>query len=452
MYNIRTYLSLFILLIALPEGRAQTALETYIQEGLSSNRVLTEKNISLEQSQLALKTAKSYYMPSLDLVGTYTLANGGRTIDLPLGDLLNSAYGTLNELTGTNQFPQLENEQVQFFPNNFYDARARVSYAVINPDRNYGSQIREQQVGISVLEIEVYRADLKRDIKQAYFTYAIAETAVDIYREALALVERNLRNNQSLLDNGSGLPAYVLRAESEVEDVKTRVTVAKAKRKNAGYYLNFLVNRPVESPIVYSQPDLTETAIPQTMTPIDVDGRAELLQLELARNIAEIQVKNSKAFIVPELNTFLDLGSQGFNFDFDDQSRYYLFGLELSVPIFNGNRNRIAIRNGELNSEILRLREENVKEQLTLAASVARNNISSALSTLENARKKRTAARSYFRLVETGFTAGTNAYIEYLDARNQLTNAELDVALTYFQLLNNQAILERELASTTTPY
>ncbi len=449
MYNNPRLLSSIIALLIGSVGYAQSALDAYLQEGLATNRVLQEKNISLEQSRLALKAAKSYYLPSLELGGSYTLADGGRTIDLPLGDLLNPAYATLNELTGTNQFPTFENTQEQFFPNNFYDARFRISYPLLNTDRKYGSQIREQQVRISELDLEVYRADLKRDIKQAYYNYAITETAVDIYREALKLVERNLRNTQSLLDNGSGLPAYVLRAESEVEDVKAKIIDAETKRLNAGYYLNFLVNRDLNSPIEYEQPDLSQAIIPATNQPLDMSARAEIQQLESAKAIADIQLKNNKSYLVPDLTAVLDLGAQDFNFDFDDQSRYYLFGLQLNVPIFSGNRNNLAIRDSELNAEILRIQQENTQEQLTLAAAAARNNITSSISALENARKKRTSARSYFKLVETGFQAGTNAYIEYLDARNQLTNAELDVAITYFRLLTNQAILERELATTT---
>ncbi|MEM9052524.1 MAG: TolC family protein [Bacteroidota bacterium] len=449
MYNVIKRFAFLISTIGVLSTQAQDALDAYLKEGLSSNRVLQQKDVSLEQSKIALKMAKSFYLPSLELGGSYTLADGGRTIDLPLGDLLNPAYSTLNQLTASDQFPLFENQQEQFFPNNFYDARFRVSYAVLNTDRRYGSQIREQQVQISELELEVYRADLKRDIKQAYYNYAITEAAVNIFEETLELVERNLRNTQSLLDNGKGLPAYVLRAESDVEDIKSKIIDAQAKRKNAGYYLNFLVNRDLLVPIEYEQPDLNEAAIPAAQGPFDMSLRPEIAQLTSAQNIADLQVKQSKAYLVPSLNAFLDLGAQDFDFEFDDQSRYYLFGLELNVPIFSGNRNNLSIRDRELNTEILRLQKENVEQQLSLAASMAQNNIESSISALVNARKKRAAARSYFSLLETGFQEGANAYIEYLDARNQLTQAELDLAITYFKLLTNQAILERELTTTS---
>ena len=51
------------------------------------------------------------------------LAAGGRAIDFPIGDLLNPVYSTLNALTQTNQFPQVENESITFLPHNFQETK-----------------------------------------------------------------------------------------------------------------------------------------------------------------------------------------------------------------------------------------------------------------------------------------------------------------------------------------
>src|SRR5690606_36731998 len=98
---------------------------------------------------LALRDAKSYFLPAVEFGMSYTLATGGRTIDFPVGDLLNNVYSTLNELTQSSQFPQLENVNVDFLANNFYDAKFRVSMPLINPDLSYQKDIREKQVQVT---------------------------------------------------------------------------------------------------------------------------------------------------------------------------------------------------------------------------------------------------------------------------------------------------------------
>src|SRR4051812_36385732 len=77
---------------------AQTVLDGYVEEGLKSNLILQQKNISYEQAQQALKIAKTYFMPSVNLLGDYTSGEGGRSIALPVGDLLNPVYASLNKM------------------------------------------------------------------------------------------------------------------------------------------------------------------------------------------------------------------------------------------------------------------------------------------------------------------------------------------------------------------
>ncbi|MES2732820.1 MAG: hypothetical protein V4714_13785, partial [Bacteroidota bacterium] len=70
---------------------AQTAsvLDSYIQQGLSNNLALKQPKFAFEKSLLALKEANGLFMPSANFDFQYSLASGGRTIDFPIGDLLN---------------------------------------------------------------------------------------------------------------------------------------------------------------------------------------------------------------------------------------------------------------------------------------------------------------------------------------------------------------------------
>ena len=212
---------------------SQSILDSYLEEGIKNNLVLKEKNLDLDRSLLDLKDAKSYFLPSLDFSANYTLASGGRTIDIPIGNLLNPVYTTLNQLTGSSAFPQLENVSEQFLPDNFYDARFRVSMPLYNRDLMAQKQIRTNQTLLSEYELEIYRANLIQDIKTAYYNYCMASTAVEVIESSKSLVEQNLKVNQSLQANGKALPAAVLRAESEVESIEAMLIDAKNQQKKA---------------------------------------------------------------------------------------------------------------------------------------------------------------------------------------------------------------------------
>ena len=235
-------LAALILTISLP-ATAQHVLENYIQSGIDNNLVLKEKNISLEKSQIALKTARSLFPPTTSLEGQYTLANGGREISIPVGDLLNPVYQTLNQLTGSSKFPTIPNVSEQLAPNNFYDVRVKTTVPIINTDIGYNRDIKQRETKLRENEIEIYKRDLVREIKQAYYSILLTAKAIGVYESALVLVKENLRTNQSMLSNGKGLPAYVSRAESEVKEVEVQLLNANNEKSKGNCLVQFIVEQ-----------------------------------------------------------------------------------------------------------------------------------------------------------------------------------------------------------------
>src|SRR5215813_3968392 len=110
----------FLLFISQAIFSQRTALDNYIYSAFKNNIVLQQKNISLEKAEYALEIAKGFYYPTVAFQAGYQTAGGGRDINLPIGDLLNNVYTTLNQLTQTKDFPQVQNQHINFLPENFY--------------------------------------------------------------------------------------------------------------------------------------------------------------------------------------------------------------------------------------------------------------------------------------------------------------------------------------------
>ena len=428
---------------------AQEYLRKYIEEGLAGNLVMKQKNISLQQSLLALKEARSWYYPSAGFTGDYTWAEGGRTIAFPIGDLLNPIYSTLNQLTGTQNFPQVQNTDIQLMPQNFYDARIRLAYPLLNTDLHYNYKIKKQEIKLAGYEIETYKQELTREIETAYYNFCLAVDASRIFQSALGLVRRNLQVNESLVKNGKGLPASVLRAESEVEVITSRLRETENQQKNARSLFNFLLNRQLTDSIIYEVlpfPDDLAKAVADT--PV-TEHRSELSQLGTAITIRQSVLSMNQRYAIPKVNTFIDLGSQAYNWQFDSHSRYLLAGFQVSVPVFEGLRNRVKISASKLALDNLAIQMENTGQQFKVAAGVAQNNLSTAIANLGSSEKQYQSARAYFNLVEKGYTQGINSLIEFMDARNQFTASEIQVKLNRYKVLSAYSDLKRQTASST---
>jgi FAD/FMN-containing dehydrogenase len=93
-------------------------IDEYVREGLKSNLSLHSQTLEVERSAAALDEARARYFPELAFAARYSRSEGGRTIELPLGDALNPAYQTLNDLLVQQgqqpQFPVVQNETVAF--------------------------------------------------------------------------------------------------------------------------------------------------------------------------------------------------------------------------------------------------------------------------------------------------------------------------------------------------
>lgn len=150
---------------------------------------------------------------------------------------------------------------------------------------------------------------------------------------------------------------------------------------------------------------------------------------------------------VPKLNAFLDLGSQGVDWEVSSKSAYYMVGLSLSVPIFNGNKNTRQVKMAEWNLRESEISIEQTKNQLSMAMQVAMNRLSSAAANYTSALRQQETAAEYFRLIEKALQEGAATEIEFIDATNQLTQAELQVNLMQHQVNCALANLERETAS-----
>lgn len=450
--QIKTWaLVMIILAVFAVGGRAQAqqeVLDGYIKDALANNLVLQQKNISLQQSLLSLKEARALYLPTTWFEGQYTLAQGGRDISIPIGDLLNPVYSTLNQLTGSQKFPQVDNVSEQLLPNNFYDLRIKTTMPVYNPELKYNKTVREKQVTLQQNEVDIYKRELIKEVKQSYYSILMAEKAIGIFQSTLGLVNENLRLNQSLLANGKGLPAYVSRAESEVKQVETQLSNAKNEKQKAIAWFNALLNRNIDEAVIIADLKLADAGPSSVFEQQDnVSSREELKQMTIMKDIQTNTLKLNKAYHAPRVGAFLDLAAQDFNWNFQQKSFFYLGGVQVNVPLFAGNRNLYKIQSTELELTNTEHATKDLKRKLEVSAFNSRNNARNNYNNYLLAIKQEESASKYFKLIDRGYKEGINSFIEILDARNQLTQSLLQKELNYYKLLAALADHERQTAS-----
>ncbi|HKO81323.1 MAG TPA: TolC family protein, partial [Chitinophagaceae bacterium] len=393
-----------LLLFRVVGAYAQTNLDAYIKTALSNNETIKQQQFLLTKSLYALKEAKSLFLPSVGFNATYALAGGGRTVDFPVGDLLNPVYKTLNQMTGANNFPQVQNQSILLNPDNFYDAKIRTTYPILNAEIEYNRKIKKQQYDLQQIEISLYKRELVKEVKQAYYKYLQAGEAVDIYQTALSLVKENLRVNTSLFNNQKVNRTAVIRSDNEVSKYNALLESAKQTQNNAKVYFNFLLNTDLNTEIITDS--ITAVPVDLFLTDTTVAKREELEKLKQALAINQNVTALAKSYKRPKLNSFVDLGTQAFDFKVNNKSIYYMAGISLEWNIFSGNKNKHKIKQTETDGKVLQSQTSYVEQQLKLQLGTAANLLKAAIAEYNAAQSQVTSSQKYyndmFRLYKEG--------------------------------------------------
>jgi outer membrane protein TolC len=421
-------------------------LETYINVAFAHNEGLKQQQFNLDKSLFALKEAQAMYLPTVSLIGAYTKSAGGRTIDVPVGDLVNPIYTALNELTASNKYPQLQNQSILLNPDNFYDVKMRTSLPLINAEIHYNKLIKQKLISSQQASVNVYKRALVKDIKTAYYRYFQALQSIAVYQSAMLLIAESIRENESMVRNGIRNGTALLRSKTEQQKTSSLLIQATHTSQNARDYFNFLLNRPLKDSILI---DSNRVAMALTIpdTTAGTGGREELQQLKTLQQVQTLDYKMQQSGIIPKLNTFVDLGSQGFDFNVNDKTRYYLWGINLQWDIFTGGQRkfRAAQSRASLNATTAQL--DQTRQSLLLQLSQSYNNYESAKAEYKSTVAQLSFATKYYNDQQKAYRAGQLLFLEVIDARDQLTGARLQMAAAQASLQIALAELEREQAS-----
>jgi outer membrane protein TolC len=421
-------------------------LDDYIVTAFAQNQGLKQQQFDLDKSMYALKEAKAMYLPTVSMLGSYTKSAGGRTIDVPVGDLVNPIYTALNQLTNSNRYQMQQNQSFLLNPNNFYDAKLRTSLPLINAEIRYNQLIKKQLITSQQAAVNVYKRALVLDIKSAYYRYYQALQGMATYNSAMLLIKENIRENESFLRNGVRNGTALLRAQTEQEKTNASLIQAQRNIQNARSYFNFLLNRPLQDSIKTDSVAIADI-ITAPDTTAGTGNREELKQLRTMQQVYKLDYRLQKSGFIPKLSTFIDLGSQGADFKVNDKTRYYLWGVNLQWDLFTGGQRKYRAEQSRasLNSTTAQL--DQTLQSLQLQLDQTYNNYQSAKAAYKSTAAQLAFAKKYYNDQLKAYRAGQLLYLELVDAQDQLTSARLQIADAQAALQISLAELERNQAT-----
>jgi outer membrane protein len=440
-------------------GRPLAAvIDAYVREGLKSNLALQAQSLEVERAAAALDGARARYFPEAGFAARYTRAEGGRTIELPLGDALNPAYQTLNDLLVQQgqqpQFPVVQNETIHFLRPREQDTRITLRMPLIAPGIPAAVRAQRELLGASEYSRQALGRRLKRDITVGYLTWLSAVRTQGIVDASLVLLNENLRVNDSLHRNGKITQDQVLRARAELLAVTQQSREARNGASQSQSYLNFLLNRPLDTALENADVAADVSATTRALAELRqaaLDNRPELAQLQHLTRASEAQTRAARAERWPTLSFGADGGIQGEEYEFGRGSNYATAALLLNGTFFDGGARRAAVRQADALARRTATQLSELTQQVQLEVQQSLDRLETSADSLATAEARAEAARAAFRIASRKRDEGAISQVEFIDARSSLTGAELNLNVTRFDVLARQAELDYATSAGNLP-
>ncbi len=315
---------------ALPKGNWWTvfqdaSLDALEMRATTNNQDLKAALARLEQARAATRGARADYFPSVSLDPNYS-----RTRYSPNGGLI-YPNGAIHDI------------KVPFDLSYEIDFWGRVR-------RNVEASVRDAEARAAAFE--AFRLALNAEVAQEYFSWRATETELSTLRQTLGFRQEARSLVQARFEAGAANDLELARAETELALVAAELAAVERRRAELKDSLAVLVGAaaPDFGTEVTGLPvDIAPPTIPAGLPGELLERRPDIAEAErdLAARNARIGVARAAFFPTVRLTGMFGWESADVGLLLDWHSRIWSVGPSITLPIFQGGRNRAALRRAE---------------------------------------------------------------------------------------------------------
>jgi outer membrane protein TolC len=361
---------------------------------------------------------------------------------------MNPVYSTLNQLTASNIFPQIGNEEIKFLRPREHETKVRLIQPVFNTDLYYNSRIKKELTVSEEINLEQYKRELTAEIKKAYYSVGMTKSLLAMLQETRLLLLENVRVNTKLMENNKVTLDNLLRSQTELSKFDQQLQTARKNKQISTAYFNFLLNRLLTDSVIIEAPQeySTPAGLLNDYAQQAISNREEIKNLEQFNHISDLNISMNKSARLPDLLVVADYGFQGEKYVFNRDQDYLQASVVLSWDLFKGFQKRTKISQALIRKELAVNQLDETKKRIELQVISAFDELKASEASVTAAENQVRTAREGFRLVRRKYEEGQASLLEFMDARNTLTQAEENLIISRFTCLSDYADFEKTIA------
>ena len=401
---------------------------------------------------------------SLDLASTVTSVLDANPTVTNLTELANVASsrlsqtqaGFLPQITGTATYTRIDpvvklpfnGEVLQFAPNNNYDVHLTAQYLLLDFGRNQATvRVAESQVVTAQDNITVAKRDLAYNAAQLYYNILFMRESIRVQDQQIASLVAHRNEMQQRVAAGVSTRFDVTTTDVRITQAQSTKLDLENQLRNQQVQLARLLHKPQQADIPVKgrlsyepQPGNLEAELARAAA-----NRPEVKLAKDAENTANLQARLIEKSNLPTLGVGGQVGGKnGYILPDINRVRFNTVGVvQLSVPIYDGGRNRKQRVEAHANARSTVARTADTQEQIRADVRQAVNNLEFSQARYDNALQQVAQATDALTRAQGRYRYGVGQNLDVLDAETQLALARLARAQAMYNYTLGQYQLRR---------
>ena len=413
---------LAISLLATSSLTAQEAkkwtLNDCIEYALEKNIQLQQDKISLEESDVDVKTAKATLFPSL------SFNTGHNVTNRPYQENSSTVNGT--EIISSNS-------KTTYSGN--YGLNAQ--WTVWNGNNSINT-IKQKKMSREIAGLTVAQTEnsLQEQIAQVFIQILYADESVKINENTLQVSRATYERGVELFNEGSISKADLAQLEAQVGNDQYQLVTAESSLRDYKLQLKQLLELDGTEEMDLVLPTLTDEHVLQPL-PGQTDiyqqalaSRPEIQSSKLNIESSKLDISVAKAGYYPTISLSASAGSttnSASENGWGKQMKYgwnNMIGINLSIPIFDNRQNKSAVQKARLQYSSSQLDLINKQKELYKNIESLWLDATNAQQQYDAAESKLKSSRISFDMVNEQFNLGMKNTVELLTEKNNLLSAQ----------------------------
>ncbi|HEY4156158.1 MAG TPA: TolC family protein [Puia sp.] len=312
-----------------------------------------------------------------------------------------------------------------------------------------------------VVNIDKIKNDITLNVAAAYLQALLSREQVTLAKTKLELTRQQLENTRKLVDAGSVPELNAAELEVQFATDTSAVISAQETYDINNLQLKAILNLDAAAPFDLDTPPVENIPVepiaglqPDIVYAVAVGTFPQQKMNDLRIRAAQKNVDYNRGLLYPSLSLFAGLGDnfanslQPFGKVFNGYGNQLSnnfgqnVGLQLTVPIFNGNLSRTNYKRAQLGVITAQLTKEN--DLLTLKQNIYQSyyNAVASLQKYDANQKAVTVAEKSFDLSTKRYNIGMLNTIDYLTNQNNLFSARINALIAHYDYVFRMKVLE----------